>query len=68
MKQVPARLEYSVDVECPNCDKIIHLLDEYNDDSAITIPLFNNKWDDVKGVAVHCDGCGEDFELSTIEY
>ena len=68
MRQVPAILKYSVEVVCPTCNTAIDLLDDIYHDGEITIPLFNNKWDEVKGVPVECVGCGQEFELSTIEY
>ena len=63
-----ATLSYAVNIECPKCNRGFDLIDNNNDDGVITVPLFNNRWGDVKGVSVTCDHCDHEFKLDGMEY
>ena len=62
-----ATLNYAVNIECPKCNIAFDLTDNNDNDGEITVPLFNNRWNDVKGFDVVCDNCEHEFELDGIE-
>ena len=64
-----AQLKYSVLVECPLCKQEVDLIDNDNDDDGrISHPIFNNKWDELKGIDVVCGNCEHEFKLDSLIY
>lgn len=63
--QVEARLNASLDIDCPKCD---HRFDLFVDDCDLiyTPPIFNNTWDELKGIEVYCPKCEHEFEISEV--
>lgn len=66
MEKAPATMSFSLDIICPKCGNEIDLTDCDND-GVYTTPIFNNKWDDLKGELVECE-CGAEFQISEVEY
>ncbi len=48
LKNVDVLVSYSLDVECPYCEREYDLCDQ-DDDGVFTTPIFNNIWDELKG-------------------
>jgi phage FluMu protein Com len=67
IKAATAILNASLDVECPYCDKDINFFD-HDEDGIYTRPIFNNKWDDLKGMDVTCPHCDSEFVLDDVEF
>jgi len=63
-----AFLSYKVIIKCPYCDNEFDLIDYHNDDSEISKPIFNNKWEELKDFEVECDHCEKDFLIEKLEY
>jgi hypothetical protein len=59
-------LSYTLDIECPSCSKEIDLTDQ-DCEGHYTTPIFNNRWDDLKGDIVQCDYCDHEFEITGVE-
>jgi hypothetical protein len=51
--------------ECPKCECTVDLADE--DDGTLAVPIFNNKWDEVKGMDVECPECGYEFKIDDVQ-
>lgn len=70
MKQATAFLEYSINVDCPHCEKEVDLLDVESNagDNSISAIVFTNEWDQLKGWPIECPHCHMDFELAGLEY
>lgn len=67
MRKETAVLTWSLYIECPYCHTDFDLA-EYDDDSVYSMPIFNNKWDDLKGEEVECPDCGEYFAIKEAIY
>jgi len=67
MKKAKAILSWHLWIDCPKCKETIDLAD-CDDDGWISIPIFNNKWDDLKDEDVACPECGYEFKISEVEY
>lgn len=67
MKQAYAQLEWNLWIECPHCEYEFDLAQE-NDDGWVSTPIFNNKWDDLKGEEVECPECKKSFLIESVEY
>lgn len=64
-----AYLQFSIDVDCPECEESFDLCDDKNDyDQRITDQIFNNQWADLKGAEVTCTHCGYEFEIEEVTY
>lgn len=69
MKSAVANLNWHLFVVCPHCDKTIDLVDsDYNCEGDISVPIFNNKWEDLEEFEVECEHCKQTFEISEVEY
>lgn len=68
MRKETAYLQYTVDIECPHCEMVFDLVEHNDDDGVISTPIFNNEWDDLKGLEVVCDHCSKEFILEKVEY
>jgi hypothetical protein len=63
------RLSFDLHVNCPHCDETIDLMDnDYNDDGFFTRPIFENRWEDLKGEEITCFECEETFTIKDVEY
>lgn len=67
-QDVIAYLHWSVDIECPYCGTEFNLLDNHNEDNGITVAIFHNRWDELKGITVRCPKCQEKFKLKKAVY
>ena len=64
-----ANLDWSLDVQCPECAHVFDLSNSGNDDEGeISIKIFNNKWDDLKGQRVICPECHKKFLIDDVIY
>lgn len=61
------RFSFSMRIECPKCSHDFDLVD-HDDDGCYTRPIFNNRWDDLKGEDVLCPECETEFKISEVEY
>lgn len=69
MKAVAARLEWSLYVNCPHCEKLNDLSDGSHDqDHEVARRIFTNAWDKLEGHEVECEHCGYEFTLEKVEY
>jgi len=60
-------VEYYLNVECPHCSRVFDLVDQ-NDDGCFTTPIFNNRWDDLKGESVECPHCGRESLIVCVQH
>ena len=65
-----AFIDWSLDVECPHCEKEVDLVlyDSDSGDNSIAGLIFTNQWDELKGWMIECPYCHNDFHLSRVEY
>lgn len=69
IKSVEASLDFSLYAECPYCQYNNDLAGyPHDEEGCFSIPLFNNKWDEIKGHEVTCDCCEQMFTISKVEY
>ncbi|HCY86896.1 MAG TPA: hypothetical protein DHV36_17330 [Desulfobacteraceae bacterium] len=62
------QIEWHFHIDCPKCGEELDLAENgYDDDQVYSEPIFNNKWDDLKGDKVICDECEYEFEIHNIE-
>ena len=68
MKKVKASLVASLYVDCPYCNEQIDLFGYENDEDCgrFTIPIFNNKFDDIEGSEAICTCCDKLFIVSEV--
>ena len=59
--------DYSMSIECPECRYQIDLIKQ-DTDNCFSECIFNNRWDDVKGVEVYCNACEHEFKCDGVEY
>lgn len=52
-------------VDCPKCDYTVDLADD--DDGTLSVPVFNNRWGEVKGMEVTCTECDYKFKIHDVE-
>lgn len=64
---VEVKLEYSLNVMCKECNEGFDLA-EQDEDGVFSSPIFNNKWDELKGEAVVCPHCGFTDYISDVVY
>ena len=67
MSDIKAQLDYSLNVDCPKCKSSIDLL-EQEGDGEFSTPIFNNRWDELKGEHVICPECDDEFTLDGCRY
>ena len=68
-KQPVATLQWSLDVDCPRCDKSNDLSGpEHDTDLLIARHIFNNEWNKLNGREVRCWHCGHEFTVEKVEY
>jgi len=68
MKNI-ANLDWSLDIQCPSCEHVFDISNSGNDDDGeITVKIFNNKWDDIKGHRISCPDCGKVFLIDEVIY
>ena len=68
-KPPAARLDWSLYVNCTNCDESFDLVDQDGDnDNSLAKKIFTNEWDKVKGHEVTCPHCSHEFALGGVEY
>ena len=65
-----AFLDWQLEVECPHCKQEVDLVQYEADigDNSISGRIFNNQWDDLKGLMIECPHCHNDFLLDRVEY
>ena len=64
-----ALLEWSLNVECPQCEKGNDLADSVHDnDHDIGQAIFSNNWKRLDGWEVTCEHCGHEFKIEKVEY
>lgn len=70
MKKAIAFLDWSLDVDCPHCEKIVDLVKLEGDagDNSFSHRIFTNNWDDLKDWDIECPHCLNDFKLDHVEY
>lgn len=69
MKSTMAKLQWNLWVDCPYCGASLDLSDgEYDCEGEFSIPIFNNKWNDLKGREVECVNCLYVFKIDEVEY
>jgi len=68
MKQADMTIGYHFYVKCPLCGTVLDLADGDNDsDGEFSTPIFNNRWDDLRGKIVSCSFCDQDFQIREVE-
>jgi uncharacterized protein (DUF983 family) len=67
MERVISTLMASLDVECPKCENMFDAFDQ-DDGGNIMNPIFNNGWDKLIGCELTCPECGEEIELTGVEW
>ena len=70
MTKTIAFLDWSLDVDCPNCNETVDLvrLEADAGDNSISGRIFTNNWDALKGWDVECPHCKRDFKIDRVEY
>lgn len=64
-----AQLDWSLEVECPNCKTDLNLADgDYDSEGDISSAIFTNRWDRLNGFEICCEKCSHDFLLDSVEY
>lgn len=66
-RKADAYLNASLMVSCPYCNNRFDLF-FYDDDNIFTFPIFNNKWNDLKGQDVECPRCEKEFLIDQVEW
>ena len=68
MKKATLFVDYALFIDCPYCREQNNLADQvHSDEGKFTIPIFNNKWNDLKDEEVECDSCDEIFQIKSVE-
>jgi len=63
-----AQLSWHLFIDC-KCGETLDLTDsEHDEEGRISIPIFNNKWDDLKGEEVICPKCSNPIIIERVEY
>ena len=65
-----AFLDWSLDVDCPHCEREVDLvrLEADAGDNSIAGRIFNNRWDHLKDWLIECPHCKHDFQIDHVEY
>lgn len=67
MEQIQATLRASLDVDCPHCGEMFDAF-EQDDGGDILLPIFNNAWDDLKGIELECPHCRKIMAVAEVEW
>jgi len=67
LKKVTPQLQWSLYVDCPNCNHQLYLVD-HDEDGCYSHKIFNNQWSDIKGQNEICSECFEEFEIEEVVY
>ena len=67
MKKSVVMFDYSMMIECPHCEEYFDLVDE-EEDGEYSTPIFNNRWDNLRGELVFCPECGKEFAIECVEH
>jgi hypothetical protein len=68
MKKADLTIGYYFWILCPFCGKNIDLSDgDYDSDGEFSDPIFNNRWDSLKGKHINCIHCLSDFKIGEIK-
>ena len=72
MKEAKAQLEWSLEVECPHCNRAIMNQDLNDDEHTLVNCVFGTitkpaQWENI-GLEFECPECGEMFRITDIEY
>ena len=67
MKSSKLYIIWQAEIICPNCNLGLDLADNDNDDGWVSIPIFNNRWDDLKDKEVTCENCNKTFTIESVE-
>jgi len=63
-----ATLSWSLLIDC-NCGETFDLAEGDHDvDGRFSIPIFNNKWNDLEGEEAICPKCGNVVPIKKVEY
>lgn len=62
-----AVLSWSLYATCPHCNETMDLAD-IEDDNAVPVALFTNRWNELVDYEVTCSGCGREFRIAGVEY
>lgn len=65
VEKAEATLRASLDVDCPKCLVFFDVLED-DDEGDFLTPIFNNRWDELRGREVTCPECGAIIELTEI--
>jgi hypothetical protein len=60
-----AWVSWSLNIYC-DCGVVINLA-EYDDAEVYSVPIFNNKWDELTGKEIYCPKCGKKIVISGVE-
>ena len=64
-----AYLDWSLNVECPECGENVDLAESPNDDDGcFSGPIFSNNWDHLENAEVCCPECAHSFEIDEVVY
>ena len=68
MKKADITIGYHFWIRCPFCEKTLDLSDgDYDSDGEFSEPIFNNRWDSLKGKHINCVSCLSNFKIGEIE-
>ena len=67
MLMAKATLEWNLWVDCPYCFETMDLSD-MDEEGCYSKPIFNNKWDELRGKEVECIYCTRSFGIESVEY
>jgi uncharacterized Zn finger protein len=69
VKRPTATLNWSLYVDCPQCDKSNDLAGpEHDTEHHVARHIFSNAWDKLNGHEVECEHCGHEFTIEKVEY
>ena len=70
MLMATAQLSWNLWIDCPHCGETLDLSDpeSFDQDGVISIPIFNNKWDNLEGREIECNSCHRSFDIENVEY
>lgn len=64
-----ALLNWSLNIDCPNCDTSNDLASgDHDSENSIAKKIFNNDWDKLKGFEITCEHCKHEFTIDEVEY
>ena len=64
-----AKINWSLDVDCPQCHACNDIAAAHRDpDNIVGQLVFAGKWNELSGLHVTCDNCFHDFHVGSVEY